>query len=188
MNKTLLLASTLVAILILSGCGAAEPTIDDTAGDDKKTEVPTDVQTESVGSDDIVVGEETGASSDNAKTNDTSMSALENKMNPIYFDYDKFKIKTSQEDSLYSNVKMVNGDAKNFMIKIEGNCDEWGSDEYNYALGLKRANAVKSALITQNVKAGRITMVSYGESSPVCNDKTQKCWSKNRRVDFKLLP
>ena len=185
MKKTLLLASTLVAILILSGCGAAEPTIDDTAADGNNTEVSTDVQTENVGSDDAVVGEE---QTDASNTNDKSMSALEAKMKSIYFDYDKFKIKTSQEDSLYSNVKIVNGDAKNFMIKIEGNCDEWGSDEYNYALGLKRAKAVKNALITQDVKAGRITMVSYGESSPVCTEKTQDCWAKNRRVDFKLLP
>ena len=74
------------------------------------------------------------------------------------------------------------------MIKLEGNCDEWGSDEYNYALGLRRANAVKAAMTAQGVSADRITMVSYGESNPVCTDKTKECWAHNRRVDFKLLP
>ena len=185
MKRALILASTITAILVLSGCGAAEPTIDDTATENQNTEVSTDVQTESVGSDDVVVGE---SDINSADSNEKSISGLESQLSSIYFDYDRFKIKTSQEDSLYANVKVINGNASNYMVKIEGNCDEWGSDEYNYALGLKRANTVKNALISQDIKAGRITMVSYGESSPVCTEKTQKCWSNNRRVDFKLLP
>ena len=55
---------------------------------------------------------------------------------------------------------------------------------------LKNANdsAVKKALVAEGIEASRISMVSYGESNPVCSDKTKECWSKNRRVDFKLLP
>ena len=78
--------------------------------------------------------------------------------------------------------------SKYFNIILEGNCDEWGSDEYNFALGLKRAEAVKKAIVAEGVDASRVSMVSFGESSPTCTDKTKECWAQNRRVDFKLLP
>ena len=109
-------------------------------------------------------------------------------METVYFDFDEFFIRTDMQGRVSNGANIANNDAKKFMIKLEGNCDEWGSDEYNFALGLKRANAVKNALIAEEVSAERITMVSYGESNPVCNEKTKDCWSKNRRVDFKLLP
>jgi peptidoglycan-associated lipoprotein len=78
--------------------------------------------------------------------------------------------------------------AKSLNVKLEGNCDEWGSDEYNFALGLKRAEAVKKVLVADGIDASRISMVSYGKSNPVCTDHTKACWAKNRRVNFKLLP
>ncbi len=92
------------------------------------------------------------------------------------------------QDEVSNDIEVVNGTASNYMIKIEGNCDEWGSDEYNFALGLKRTSSVKKALVSQGVDEKRITMVSYGESNPVCAEKSRDCWAKNRRVDFKLLP
>ena len=116
------------------------------------------------------------------------MAMLEKELSSVYFDYDKFNIRSDMKNSVSSDAKIVNSDASKFNIKLEGNCDEWGSDEYNFALGLKRASAIKNALIAEGVSASRISMVSYGETNPVCSDKTQACWSKNRRVDFKLLP
>ena len=76
----------------------------------------------------------------------------------------------------------------NFKIMVEGNCDEWGSDEYNYALGVKRAKAGKDALIAQGIAADRIEITSNGESKPVCTDKTKTCDAQNRRDEFRLLP
>ena len=73
-------------------------------------------------------------------------------------------------------------------VKVEGNCDEWGTDEYNYALGLKRAKVVKDALIADGISESKISVVSFGESNPVCADKTKECWSKNRRAEYKPLP
>ncbi|MFA7500691.1 MAG: OmpA family protein, partial [Sulfurimonas sp.] len=106
----------------------------------------------------------------------------------IYFDFDKFNIRSDMQGNLSTDSNIANTKAKDFSIKLEGNCDEWGSDEYNFALGLKRANTVKKALVAEGVNTNRISMVSFGESNPVCNDKTKDCWAKNRRVDFKLLP
>jgi peptidoglycan-associated lipoprotein len=71
-------------------------------------------------------------------------------------------------------------------IKIEGNCDEFGTDEYNYALGLKRAKAVKDSLAAQGVSTGKTVIVSFGESSPVCTEPNDTCYDRNRRVDIRL--
>ncbi|MDU5325453.1 OmpA family protein, partial [Campylobacter ureolyticus] len=72
-------------------------------------------------------------------------------------------------------------------VKVEGNCDEWGTDEYNYALGLKRAKSVKDALVANGVRADRISVVSYGESNPVCKDKSKSCDAQNRRDEFRVF-
>jgi len=72
-------------------------------------------------------------------------------------------------------------------IKIEGNSDEWGTDEYNYALGLKRAKAVKDSLVMDGIAAQGISVVSFGESNPVCSEKNSACWQKNRRSEHKLV-
>jgi peptidoglycan-associated lipoprotein len=71
-------------------------------------------------------------------------------------------------------------------IKIEGNCDEFGTDEYNYALGLKRAKAVKDSLVAQGITSSKMIMVSFGESSPVCQTPSDSCYDRNRRVDIRL--
>jgi peptidoglycan-associated lipoprotein len=72
-------------------------------------------------------------------------------------------------------------------IKIEGNCDEFGTDEYNYALGLKRAKVVKESLASQGVEYSRMVLISYGESSPVCTNMSDECYQRNRRVDLRLV-
>lgn len=187
--KTLLLSSALIALLAFSGCSSKDPAIDAT-DESAQTQSQADttaseVTTETV-ADDIVVVDEQGVSA--ADSNEMTMSGLESQMQSVNFDFDKFVIRSDMEDKIKNNAAMAKGDAQSYMIKIEGNCDEWGSDEYNYALGLKRANTTKKALVNEGVEANRITMVSYGESNPVCSDKTRDCWAKNRRVDFKLLP
>jgi len=112
-------------------------------------------------------------------------------LSSVHFAFDKFDLSDSARVITKTNYQIINpilDDNNNVKIKLEGNCDEWGSDEYNYALGLKRAKAVKQAMIAEGVDASNISMVSYGENSPVCTDKTQECWAKNRRVDFKIIP
>ncbi|HWH78394.1 MAG TPA: OmpA family protein, partial [Candidatus Binatus sp.] len=67
---------------------------------------------------------------------------------------------------------------------IEGHCDERGTAEYNMALGAKRAQAAKDYLATLGIVANRISTISYGEEIPVCKEKTEECWAKNRRDRF----
>jgi len=92
------------------------------------------------------------------------------------------------QTKVQGNSDLAKGAAADYVVKLEGNCDEWGSDEYNFALGLKRAKSVKNEMVANGVDAKRITMVSFGESNPTCSAKTQDCWAQNRRVDVKLLP
>lgn len=179
--KSIIFSSVVVAVLILSGCSSKEVAVEA----EKAQEVES-VETETVVTDDSSdINESTVVKAD---SNEISMATVEGKLLTLYFDYDKFNIRKDMEDRLSTDSNIANGEAKNFMIKLEGNCDEWGSDEYNFALGLRRSNTVKNALVSEGVVESRITMVSYGESNPVCKDKTKECWSKNRRVDFKLLP
>jgi len=177
--KSLVLSSVVASLLLFSGCSDKTPAVDQKAQMAEQSQEVKAVETESVASEN---------SSVKSVSHEVTIAGLESKMSSIYFDFDKFNVKSSMNDKVSADATLVNNDAKNYNVKLEGNCDEWGSDEYNFALGLKRANAVKKSLVAEGVDASRISMVSYGESNPICNDKTQDCWSKNRRVDLALLP
>ena len=112
-------------------------------------------------------------------------------LNSVHFGFDKYKLSNEMMTISTNNSKIINDvivDVKDVKVKLEGNCDEWGTDEYNYALGLKRTKTIKNALIKDGISSDRIVVVSYGESNPNCTKQTAKCWKQNRRVDYKLLP
>ncbi|WP_139452188.1 peptidoglycan-associated lipoprotein Pal [Campylobacter armoricus] len=104
----------------------------------------------------------------------------------VYFDFDKFDVRKDMQKVIANNAEIFNKEASNATIVVEGNCDEWGTDEYNQALGLKRAKSVKESLVAQGVSADRISVKSYGETNPVCTERTKTCDAQNRRAEFKL--
>jgi len=186
--KSIVLSSVAIAMLVFSGCADKEPVVDEKPAviekkDTTSSKKAENVKTEVVSSSDAVIDENRGSSSE---SNEMIMARLQKEFTTVYFDYDKFNIRPDMKDRVSNSAKIANGPASDYSIKLEGNCDEWGSDEYNYALGLKRAAAVKKALVAEGINSSRISMVSNGESSPVCNDKTKECWAQNRRVDFEL--
>lgn len=132
------------------------------------------------------VAQEMAEMTKDGKGNYFSVSGSDEYIQSIYFAFDKYSISDEQRAVAKTNANKLSG--YNGKIKIEGNCDEWGTDEYNYALGLKRAKVVKDALVADGINAGSISLVSFGESNPKCSDKTQECWQKNRRSEYKPLP
>ncbi len=98
----------------------------------------------------------------------------------VFFDFDKSNIKAEFEETLAANARMLidNPDMK---VMIEGHCDERGTTEYNLALGERRANAVRDALIGNGVNPDQLETVSYGEERPADPGSNESAWAKNRR-------
>jgi len=186
--KSIVLSSVVAALLVFSGCSSKEPAVDNKANTEAAAPAAQEVkavETETVSAEDSMVDSSSNASD---SSDNMSMSDIEGELSAVYFGFDKFDLDSDMKAKISKAAELGKAGASKFNVKLEGNCDEWGSDEYNFALGLKRANAVKKALVSEGIDATRISMVSYGESNPVCSDKTQECYAQNRRVDFKLLP
>ncbi len=105
----------------------------------------------------------------------------------IYFDFDKYDIRPEDAKTLDANAAWLKSNP-NHLVLIEGHCDERGTNEYNLALGERRAKAAMNYLVSQGVQAGRITIISYGEERPVCTEHTEACWAKNRHDHFLVKP
>ena len=104
-------------------------------------------------------------------------------LRPIHFDFDRADIRPGDQRILEANAAWLKENGKQLVL-IEGHCDERGTNEYNLGLGDRRARATMNYLVRQGVQANRITIVSYGEERPVCAEKTEACWAKNRRAAF----
>jgi peptidoglycan-associated lipoprotein len=116
----------------------------------------------------------------------TSGNIFDQNVNDVFFLYDKADIRPEMVSVLQRNAAWLKANP-NVRFRIEGNCDERGSEEYNLGLGDRRANAVKEYLLSQGVPATRITTVSYGEERPVCREETEACFEKNRRAHFEEI-
>lgn len=101
----------------------------------------------------------------------------------VYFDYDNFSLKPQYQDVVKQNADFMRQVGKDSVV-LEGNTDERGSKEYNLALGQKRAETVRKALMLMGMPDARIEAISYGEEKPRASCQEEKCWQENRRVDF----
>lgn len=104
-------------------------------------------------------------------------------LNRIHFDLDRSDIKSEYKKTLEDNAAWLkaNRDTK---VTVEGHCDERGSEEYNIALGHRRAGSAKSYLTSLGIDGGRLKTVSYGEERPLETCHNESCWWKNRRAEF----
>ena len=109
--------------------------------------------------------------------------AAPDQLEAIYFDFDKYVILPEGREALKRNAEWLqkNAGAK---VVVEGNCDDRGTNEYNMALGQRRADAAAKYLMDLGIGKDRVSTVSYGEEKPLCKEANEECWSRNRRDDF----
>ena len=103
----------------------------------------------------------------------------------VYFDFDSNAVKDEYRGLVQAHSRYMTTDKRDANIRIEGNCDERGSREYNLALGQRRAEAVKQVMTVLGVGSGRIETTSYGEEKPVASGHDESAWAQNRRADIK---
>jgi len=101
----------------------------------------------------------------------------------VHFDFDKAVIRSGDAKILDASAGWLKANREQVLL-IEGHCDERGTNEYNLALGERRAKAAMSYLVSRGVEASRITLISYGKERPLCTEKAERCWAQNRRDHF----
>jgi peptidoglycan-associated lipoprotein len=106
-------------------------------------------------------------------------------LSDIHFDYNDYTVRPQDSEILHSNADWLQKNPDRH-VQIEGHCDERGSEEYNIALGAKRAQAAKEYLQTLGIAGDRMSTISYGKELPLCTEHTEDCWAENRRDHFAL--
>ena len=117
----------------------------------------------------------------------TALDTVVASLDRIFFDFDSFVLTQTARDTLSKNAEHLIKKQPNARVLIEGHCDERGSDEYNLALGEKRARATRDYLVTLGVAANRLSVISYGEEKPLDPGHTEEAWAKNRRAEFLIV-
>lgn len=107
-------------------------------------------------------------------------------LNMVHFDYDKYFIRDDAKPVLEANAQWLNK-FKTVGILIEGHCDERGTEEYNLALGEKRAKSTLDYLVSLGISSNRIKTISYGKSQPIDPGHNEISWQKNRRAKFTII-
>lgn len=174
MMKKLTLGVFVSAMVIFTGCSQKDVEV---------SEETSQTQSQTAAKKDEASG--VSSSVENSSTNSSATNSVKGPdLNNIYFDYDKFVIRSNMRPVVKTNSDRIMDSGYTGDITLEGHCDERGSNEYNFALGLKRAGTVKNELVGYGVNPSQIKIISYGENQPLCTDKAENCWSKNRRVEL----
>lgn len=104
----------------------------------------------------------------------------------VLFEYDSYAIASDARPVLNRAASFLNSNKK-INVLLEGHCDERGTNEYNLALGEKRAKSVKNYLVSLGVSPDRINVITYGEEKPACTEQSESCWQQNRRAHFVIV-
>ena len=193
MRKTLLLMLVVILglglVLSVGGCAKKKVTTDEELGaavEEEATE--TFEPSEKIYEESMAAQQESLATQASVKKEEekflegrTSAALL-----PVYFDFDKSNIREDQRARLVKNAEYLKQNQA-VKVRIEGNCDERGTNEYNMALGARRAISAKRFLVNLGVKSIRIHTISYGEEKPLLHGHDEYSWAQNRRDDFVLV-
>jgi len=186
----LVLSSLLVAAVVLSGCAKRPATTQAAApaptGSASTTAATPPAAPAPVQSDTPTAATTTPAPSSTARPAVQDFAAVPELVD-VFFDFDKYDIRPGDAKTLDANANWLKSNS-NHLVLIEGHCDERGTNEYNLALGERRAKSTMNYLVSQGVQANRITIISYGEERPQCTEHNEACWAKNRRAHFLAKP
>lgn len=167
-NAWYLMVVLLIGLLALWGCP-------------KKAEVTTEAQAPTAEQ----APPEQKAKSEDEEARERAAAAAAG-LQPVYFDFDQSFIRNEAREVMKANADWLKAHSQ-AKIKIEGNCDERGTIEYNQALGQRRAASAKKYLTEMGIAGHRISLISYGKEKPGCTESTESCWQKNRRDDFVVV-
>ena len=179
--STRLLVMLFVLTLLVAGC-TKKPVEDETAMGETTEVAVVEEQPAGVVEEQV---DEDAMAREAAREAAAAAAAAASGLVRIYFDFDQYVLTDTAKNGLANNAKLLKA-APGVRVKVEGHCDERGSDEYNLALGEKRALATKNYLVSLGVAASRLNIISYGEEMPLDPAKTESAWAKNRRAEFKV--
>jgi peptidoglycan-associated lipoprotein len=120
---------------------------------------------------------------DALKRGDKTGTASDSALKEVFFDFDQYSLDSQDRATLRASADWLKKNPS-VRVEIEGHCDERGTNDYNLALGAKRAQAAKDYLVSLGIAEPRLSITSYGEEIPVCRDQTENCWQRNRRDRF----
>lgn len=167
--------------LMTAGCSKKPAATDTTAADSAAmTEDMSQDMQQPMGLDEPSLGE---TAMGEESVDDSAMAAVP-ALEKIHFDFDQYTLTAEAQAVLVNNADYLkaNSDQK---VRIEGHCDERGSDEYNLALGQRRALAAKNFLVSLGIAPERLSVISYGEEMPLDPSGTEEAFTLNRRAEFK---
>ena len=185
--RTTCYASLAAFCLFVAGCAPATPNKPDTVSPSS----PDTAKSQGSG-----VGEGQRGGTRESNTGSSSLKDLQEGKSPttpgssplkdIFFDFDRADLRGDARDTLRANANWLKSNPS-ARVEIEGHCDERGTNEYNLALGAKRAQAAKDYLVSLGITVERLSTISYGEEIPVCQEHAESCWHQNRRARFVII-
>jgi peptidoglycan-associated lipoprotein len=172
----------LAAVVLAAGCGRKSATKDDSAA--ARTEVPaatgeTGATTAGAGGEDVAEARPL----DGGAAGAAGAAGVATAETVIYFDFDRSELRAEYGAVIAAHAKRLAANPA-LKVRLEGNTDERGSREYNIALGERRAQSVRRALLLQGATEAQLTTVSYGEERPAVEGTDESAYAKNRRVEI----
>lgn len=195
-RSTLAIAASLVAATVVTACGsspkpeqpapqqAAQPAINADSARAAQEAAARQAQQDAAQRAREQAQQDSSAALARAAAASSEVAAAVGTM--IHFDFNKSDIRSDDQATLDYKAKILQANAA-LTVRVNGYADERGSDEYNLALGMRRATAAKRYLVNKGVADARVTTFSYGEGDPVDPGHNEDAWAKNRRDQFQIL-